>query len=246
MDPNETDWSELITRALIQQVGREPTQEDMDRLIAELKQARQDPEGAGIGRQLRAMGMAQLDNDEGMAFVGQVIDLTLQRLDNMGVASAAQPPGPPEPVVMAQSQARLLLEQFLKPGADHATLATQLRPRPEDYDEVFEKAYAGVAREAYERIWEEMNPIPRPNAGQRDLLLAAASSDEIRDQGAPGAFPGGFARIRHTLRPGKVWLCWKFVRQGERLGMAFDGLVQVGDRFCWFPKAWRVLGNIDA
>jgi hypothetical protein len=142
--------------------------------------------------------------------------------------------------------ARLLLEPFLKPGAAHEQLAAQLRPRPEDYAEVFEEAYAGVAQQAYERIFEENNPIPRPNRGQSELLLAAATAERIRDEGAPSAFPGGFDRVRHTIRPGTVWLCWKFVRQGERLGMAFDGLVLVGDRFCWFPKLWRVLGAIDA
>ncbi len=246
MDANEIDWSDLITRTLIQQAGRQPSREDIERLIAELKSARQDPEGAGIGRQLRALGMAQLDNEQGMDFVRQVIDLTLQRLEAMGVAAAAAPEGPPEPTVMAMAQARLLLEGFLVHGADHAALATQLRPRPEDYDKVFEAAFVGVAREAYERIWDEMNPVPRPNAGQRELLLAAADSNTIRTDGAPRAFPGGFQRVRHTLLPGRVWLCWKFVRQGERLGMAFDGLVFVDDHFCWFPKLWRVLGNIDA
>jgi hypothetical protein len=48
MDRHEIDWSELITRALVQQLGEEPTRADLDRLIEELKQARQDPEGAGI------------------------------------------------------------------------------------------------------------------------------------------------------------------------------------------------------
>jgi hypothetical protein len=246
MDPNEIDWSELITRSLMQQVGRQPTAEDMERLIDELEKARQDPEGAGIGRQLRALGLAHMDSAEGLAFVQQVIDLTLQRLQSLGVKGAEAPPAPTEPVVTAVQAARLLLEPFLSTGADHATLATQLRPRPEDYEAVFEAAYAGVAREAYERIWDEMNPVPRPNAGQRELLLAAASSDKIRDEGAPRAFPGGFERVRHTMKPGRVWLCWKFVKQGERLGMAFDGLVRIDDHWAWFPKCWRVLGNIDA
>ncbi len=246
MDPNEIDWSELITRSLMQQVGREPTRQDMERLIAELRQAREDPEGAGIGRQLRAMGMADLDNTVGMAFVQQVIDLTLQRLESMGVATATPATEAPQPLAEAVGLARMLLEPFLKPGAAHDQLAEQLRPQPEDYAKVFEPAYAGVVQQAYERIWDEMKPVPRPNAGQRELLLAAADSAQIRDQGAPGAFPGGFERIRHTLRPGHVWLCWKFVKQGERLGMAFDGLVRVDDHWAWFPKCWRVLGSIDA
>ncbi len=246
MDSNEIDWSELITRALVQQLGEEPTRADLDRLIEELKQARQDPEGAGIGRQLRALGLGELDSSQGLAFVQQVIDLTLRRLEQLGVASAGPVEAAPDRVAAAVAAARLLLEPFLKPGAPHEQLAAQLRPRPEDYALVFEDAYAGVAQQAYERIFEEHNPIPRPNRGQSELLLAAATAESIREEGAPQAFPGGFDRVRHTIKPGTVWLCWKFVRQGERLGMAFDGLVLVGDRFCWFPKLWRVLGAIDA
>ena len=256
MDKQEPDWAELITRALLQQTGRQPTPADMERLIAELRIARDDPEAAGLGRQLRAMGLAQLDGQDTVAFMRQVIDLTLKRLEEMGVAPAesAAPATtgggrrttPNPELVLVTTAARSLLEPFLVPGADHASLAKQLRPRPEDYAIVFEQAYAGVAQEAYERIWDGMDPVPRPNAGQRDLLLAAATSDSIRDQGAPRAFPGGFSMVRHTMRPGLVWLCWKFVKPGSRLGMAFDGLVRVDDHWAWFPKSWRVLGNIDA
>jgi hypothetical protein len=246
MDPKDIDWTELITRSLIQKAGGQPTRADIDRLIAELEQARADPEGAGIGRQLRALGMAQLDNPEGMAFVRQVIDLTLQRLEGMGVASTGAPEPVAEPVMLAAASARLLLEPFLKPNADLEALAAQLRPRPEDYALVFVDAYAAVAQEAYERIWRDHKPVPQPKRGQLELLLAAESSDTIRDHGAPHAFPGGFERIRHTLRPGLIWLCWKFVQPGERMGMAFDGLVRIDDHWAWFPKAWRVLGKIDA
>ena len=34
---------------------------------------------------------------------------------------------------------------------------------------------------------------------------------------------------------------FKFVKQGETTGMAFDGLIYVNDRWVIMPKPWRVL-----
>jgi hypothetical protein len=246
MDPNEIDWSELITRSILQQAGPQPSREDIERFIAELRQAQEDPEGAGIGRQLRALGLPQLAGPEGMVFVRQIIGLTLQRLETMGIQGAEPGQEPSEATTQTHARARAALEAFLRPGADHEALTAQLRPRPEDYALVFEAAYAAVAQQAYERIWDEARPVARPKPGQRELLLASAASDIIRGEGAPKVFPAGFARVAHTLQPGRTWFCWKFVRPGERVGMAFDGLVDLGDRFAWFPKTWRVLGKIDA
>ncbi len=247
MDTNDIDWSELISQSLLQQLGREPTRGDVERLIAELKKARLNPEAAGIGRQLRAAGLTGMDNAEGMVLVQRIIDLTVKRLESMGATDPGPAPTSIElDLAAVTAQARLMLEPFLKSGAVHAQLAQQLKPQPEDYAKVFEAAYADVARQAYERIWKEHEPVPRPKAGQVELLLAAAVSDTIRDEGAPHAFPGGFESIRHALLPGRIWLCWKFVQPRQRLGMAFDGLVFIDDHFAWFPKAWRVLGRIDA
>ena len=249
MDPKDADWTELITRALLQQVGRQPTKADMERLVQELRTARDNPEAAGLARQLQGMGMAQLDTPEGLSFVRQVIDLTLKQLESMGAVPDTVPPDRPgldEDLALAMARARQLLEPFLQPHANLAQLATQLRLQEGDAAKVFEPAYAAVAQQAYEQIWEHANPIPKPNRGQNELLLAAARSDTIRDAGAPSSFPGGFRRIGHTMLPGRVWICWKFVAPGKRLGMAFDGLVWLDDHWAWFPKCWRVLGNIGA
>jgi hypothetical protein len=34
---------------------------------------------------------------------------------------------------------------------------------------------------------------------------------------------------------------WKFVKPGETIGMAYDGLVFVNGHWAWFPKAWHAL-----
>lgn len=249
MDPKDADWTELITKALLQQVGRQPTKADMERLVQELRAARDDPERAGITQQLRAAGLVHLDNEQGLAFVQQVIDLTLQQLETMGAVPDGTPPDIPgvtHEVGLTMARARTLLKQFLAPNAPLAQLAKQLRPQPGDAAKVFVAAYAPMIEQAYGHLYENVDPVPRPNTGQTELLLAGATSDTIRDSGPPSTFPGGYRRIGSAILPGRTWLCWKFVAPGKRLGLAFDGLVWVDDHWAWFPKCYRVLGKVDA
>ena len=42
--------------------------------------------------------------------------------------------------------------------------------------------------------------------------------------------------------PGLLWLAWSFVAPGENLGLAFDGLVRLDERFAWFPRPWQLAG----
>ena len=246
MDPAEIDWATLIQRALLQRLGRQPEPEELHRAVEELRAARNDPEGGEIGRQLRALGTGAL-GPEAVAFVERVLDLTLAQLEALGDAGqAAAPSGPDPALARALGDARLLLQPFLQPGADCAALTAALHPRPEDHALAFEPAWAGLARSAYERIFQDPRAVIAPKPGQTELLLAAATAEQLRSQAPPRTFPGGFAELGPALRPGAIWLCWKFVEPGRSLGMAFDGLCRIEGRFAWFPKAWRVIGRVDA
>ena len=59
--------------------------------------------------------------------------------------------------------------------------------------------------------------------------------------GASHYFPGGYRRAAKILRRGHTVYRWKFVKPGEKLGMAFDGLVYLNGRWLFFPKPWRIL-----
>jgi hypothetical protein len=76
-----------------------------------------------------------------------------------------------------------------------------------------------------------------------ELALFKATTDELQ-QGAAAAneFPGGYKRIADKFKPGLTIYRWKYVKPGEKLGMAFDGLVNVNGHWVWFPKSWRILG----
>jgi len=247
MDPTQPDWSEVFTRALLQQLGSPPRREDLERAVAELRAARDDPEGAAIGRQLRTLGLTLLEGPEGALLVRRLLDATLARLTTLlGSPEGTPPADGGESLVVLAAQARALLSTFLAPGAPHLALTRALRPREADYFVAFQPAYAAVAQQAYARFWDAGPPAVVPRAGQTELLLSAAPAERLLAEGPPPAFPGGFARAIHLLRPGPVWFCWKFVRPGQPLGMAFDGLCWCGDHFAWFPRTWKVLGRIDA
>ena len=120
-----------------------------------------------------------------------------------------------------------------------------LQPRPEDYALAFDASIADGVRLAYEPLWAGDQLDPRAKAGQTEIRIWAARSDDLAAWNAAArAFPGGYQEVGPLLVPGRIWLRWKFVEPGETLGMAFDGLVWMDDHWAWFPKPWRVTRTV--
>ncbi len=137
--------------------------------------------------------------------------------------------------------ARAFLQEFLKPGADLEGLTRQVVPQPGDYARVFEGELASKARQHYERMFADPNAKIGPKAGQTELVLFAATTEELRaGTGDALEFPGGYKRVADQLAPGVTWFRFKFVKPGERAGMAFDGLTFIDGRWAMFPKPWRI------
>jgi hypothetical protein len=134
--------------------------------------------------------------------------------------------------------ARRVLNPFLSPGIDPEALTRGLRPLPEDYPRVFRGDLAAGFRSVYDAIWETRPVITRK--AHQTVLLVSTCPAEAFVAGHPfmEAFPGGYAGIADILVPGRVWACWKFVAPGQRLGMAWDGLVELDGRWAWFPRPW--------
>src|SRR5262249_26735955 len=151
-------------------------------------------------------------------------------------AEAGKQPG-------TEAGARALLQEFLKPGADTAALSKQLRPTHADYAAVFLGDDADKAEKAYATPWDSGQMVIAAKTGQTELKVFAASSEELKaGTGNAREFPGGWAKVGVSLKPGLTFYRWKFVRPGEDLGMAFDGLVNVNGHWALFPKPWRALG----
>lgn len=139
--------------------------------------------------------------------------------------------------------AKALLSQFLKPGADLAALSMQLKPTSADYRAVFAaEEMAKRAEQVYGGLWGMVSKRPiGPKPGQTELLLWSATTDELKaGTGNAGKFPGGYKRAAEHLKPGLTVYRWKFVEPGKTLGMAFDGLYNIGGRWVLMPKPWRI------
>lgn len=140
-----------------------------------------------------------------------------------------------------EAGAKALLGEFLKEGADHATLSKALRPTTADYTAVFEAEFAKAAEATYADAWEKGQMVLAPKAGQTELKLWSATTADLKAWNDKAAsFPGGYKDVAAKFKDGLTIYRFKFVKPGEDLGMAFDGLVNVNGQWRVFPKPFRV------
>jgi hypothetical protein len=142
----------------------------------------------------------------------------------------------------SEAAARAVLAPFLDVSLEEARArAAALAPRADDFGRVFRSDAVARARDVYEALWAT-GPAFGPRPGQTELTVAIALADDFHGRSARARpFPGGYVRVAPLLRAGVVWVCWRFAAPGERLGLAFDGLVALDERWVWLPKPWRAL-----
>jgi hypothetical protein len=141
------------------------------------------------------------------------------------------------------ADARVLLKEFVRPGADHAGLSARLRPSRQDYDAVFTPAAAAKLQAAYDPAWDRGVMVVKGKPDQTSVLVWSATAEEVKSWSGAARehFPGGYQKVGAHLRPGVRLYAFKFVVPGETLGMAFDGLAHVNGHWCIFPKPFRAL-----
>lgn len=141
----------------------------------------------------------------------------------------------------SEESARKLLLQFLKPGADFAALTSRLKPSGADIRAVYTAPLAEKLVDMYGSMFASGASIG-PKPGQTGLITVRATTAALRDGDAIlREFPGGYEKVRTFFAGDHPIIRFKFVRQGETLGMAFDGLVFVNGRWVLMPKPWRAL-----
>lgn len=135
-----------------------------------------------------------------------------------------------------------LLKEFVKPGADTASLSKQLRPTVSDYAAVFDADSATKIAAVYEPAWSAGQLVIAPKAGQTEVKVFSATSDEMKSwTGNAAEFAGGWKTVAPKLKAGLKIYRFKFVEPGQDLGMAFDGLIYVNGHWRIFPKPWRAI-----
>lgn len=152
------------------------------------------------------------------------------------------PDGPDIPAEAVAAQR--MLTAFLVPGANVRALSAQLQPKPEDYAAVFRGDLADGMRRIYEGLWTN-NPVITRKQHQSGLIVRACPAEAfVAGNPLMRAFPGGYAGLADVFVPGRIWIAWKFVEAGQRLGMAYDGLVNIDSRWVWFPKPYMVVERL--
>lgn len=138
--------------------------------------------------------------------------------------------------------AKALLMEFLQPDVDRANLTKQLRPTTQDFRTVFKGSAAKQAEDGYRAPWDEGKIVIKGNPDQTELLVWSATTKELQEgKGDSGSFPGGYVKVAPYFKDGLTFYRFKFVRPGETLGYAWDGLIYVNGHWVIFPKPWRVL-----
>jgi hypothetical protein len=140
-----------------------------------------------------------------------------------------------------QAGAQQLLLQFFDPKKDRAMLTASLRPSPAEVRAVYGEPLASGLDGYLERMFKPGEVIA-PQAGHSELLTTITTTGALRAQGPnPSGFPQGYEQVRQYIVGDMPIVRFSFVAKGESLGLAFDGLVFVNNRWVLIPKPWRAL-----
>jgi hypothetical protein len=130
----------------------------------------------------------------------------------------------------------------LRTSSDAAGMTKALRPTSADYKAVFTDDFAAKAEKGYEALWSDPKSVIGADPANTELKLSKATTDDIKawTHDVEMDFPGGYQKVGEYFKPGLTVYRWKYVKPGETLGMAYDGLIFVNNHWAWFPKPWRV------
>jgi hypothetical protein len=200
------------------------------------------------GRAVRAKEPGRLDRDRLTAYRDAL--MARQQRQNGPVSRLVAPPGDAqarEQALLVASVVGELARPLLTALASDVSGAVRegLRPRAEDYAKVFLPAAVDRARAWFESLWAEGLEMDLPSGNQRELLVHVAPAGMLAEYNEVSRlFPGAYRGLAALLNPHRAWVSWKYVRAGERSGLAYDGLVWCDDHWTWFPKPYRAFKEV--
>lgn len=135
--------------------------------------------------------------------------------------------------------ARRLIDGFLAPGADHATLTRALAPQPGDHAEVLSESLAAKAATHYAAVFETLAIAPAE--GQTELLMWKVTTEELRlGTGDAAKCSPRFRVVAPELAPRVTWYCFKLVVPEKKTGTESEGLVFVNGHWALFVAPWTI------
>ena len=149
---------------------------------------------------------------------------------------------PEIPLPGSEKGARKLVSLFLEHGANHQILTNRLRPTRTDFHALYKREVADQLYFAYQRKWEQKKILVKPRRRQTNFTMKKATvQDLILREGESSWFPSGYHWIIPKLRKGHTLYIFTFKKQGEQLGITYDGLVFVNNHWVIIPEPWKVL-----
>lgn len=139
----------------------------------------------------------------------------------------------------SEADARLLVSRFLDPTEDLHALTQSILPTEAEVKMVYADPLASAMWTEYARM---MTPALRlgPKAEHDHFLVTYSTTGALA--GPDGAeFPGGYRKVLPYFKIDVPIVRFKFVEQGKTLGLSFDGLIYVNNRWVLMPKPWRSL-----
>lgn len=133
-----------------------------------------------------------------------------------------------------------LIEVILKSG-DRGAIVAKLKPTRADLEALFDASVIEDVTANVEKAFSQVGDLGIKPEQTEILFNAATTEDFVSESDAAKKFPGGYKRLAPKLKPGITWYAWKFVKPGESLGMAYDGLTHVNGRWVWIPKPFRAV-----
>ncbi|SDB02099.1 hypothetical protein SAMN02982931_00025 [Bauldia litoralis] len=136
---------------------------------------------------------------------------------------------------------RALLLRFFDPAEDLHALTQSLRPSSDDVRTVYAEPLASALIANYEEMFTP-DAVIGPKPEHKQLLTTFTTTARLK-AGDPvlDEFPGGYKEVLEFFVSDVPIGRFKFVEQGETLGLAFDGLIHVNGHWVLMPKPWRVL-----
>jgi len=74
--------------------------------------------------------------------------------------------------------------------------------------------------------------------GQTELMIHSANTSHLK-QGSNTGLPNGYRSIAAKFKEQLIIYAFRYVSPGSTMGMRFDGLVFVKDKWVFIPKMWR-------
>ncbi len=138
--------------------------------------------------------------------------------------------------------AESMLKLFLAKDADLDLLTDALRPRKKDVEAVYNDKAAAHYTAHYNTVYDNRPSIICPPENTELALWMFKTDDVIAwNAAAEEGLPGGYKKAKDYYKPGVTLVRFKFVKPGEKLGMAYDGLFYVNERWVFMPKPWQNL-----